>query len=494
MKLKKLAIAMAAAFSLSQAALALPAPSSVIASHSDFLPSANDWLEHAGYLKKFWLQPAAYGTPHGNFPTWRCNDGSLPEGALCQGDGKSPKTADEGFKKIMMRQYVRMMSRQTFAYGALYNLTGDKEALRMHLAGTDYLIKNAMDPNGGFFSFFENGKGMPEPEQRTSQDLAYALVGLAMNAYLTHDPRTIEAIAKTQQYIFDRYYDPKSKMLRWVLSDFENERSAQKELVAQLDQLNGYMMLTWRLMPPEIQKKWTKDIKILLKTIDSDFAVKNSPKFMGCLDMPECGTAPKGKHSDYGHSIKALWMKNIAAMGLRDAGAQKDSMKKISELISEALAPTGENWFENTDKRSASWWVWAELDQAMLHSALFSGTSVTGTLKTWMRDMTDKEFGEMKFGRKQHLWRNGYHSTEHALLGYILSQAIRAGDCENDAECLKENSVTLHYAIKDFDNNPFEKLKNVTPYLYGGEISGSISKHGMQTVTFRKIHAPVGIK
>ena len=41
------------------------------------LPSYETWLEHASYLEKFWLHKDARGVPEGNFPTWRCNDGTL---------------------------------------------------------------------------------------------------------------------------------------------------------------------------------------------------------------------------------------------------------------------------------------------------------------------------------------------------------------------------------------------------------------------------------
>lgn len=101
---------------------------------------------------------------------------------------------------------MRMQARQTFAYGVLFNLTGDEQALKLHKAGVDFLLKNARDPEGGFYSLMKQGKPLTADDhalpvkrlQRTSQDLSYALVGLAMNAYLTHDPEVIKVIMDSE--------------------------------------------------------------------------------------------------------------------------------------------------------------------------------------------------------------------------------------------------------------------------------------------------------
>ena len=49
------------------------------------LPSLARWRQHVtDEILPFWDTPAALGTPVGNFPTFRCNDGTLPRpDALC---------------------------------------------------------------------------------------------------------------------------------------------------------------------------------------------------------------------------------------------------------------------------------------------------------------------------------------------------------------------------------------------------------------------------
>ena len=207
------------------------------------LPSAEQWKEHISLLEKYWVHPDALGNPAGYFPTWRCNDGSLRHAdSPCSDEADVPGW----MKKNMAYDYTRMISRQTFAYGALFNLTGDPKLMEYHLAGVRFLMNRASDPQGGFYSRFSGGKTLEEddPGCRTAQDLSYALAGLAMNAYLTGDSKIIDTVIKTKRYIYGNYYDRKNGILRWVLKDTCDERASQQELVAQLDQINAYLLLT----------------------------------------------------------------------------------------------------------------------------------------------------------------------------------------------------------------------------------------------------------
>jgi uncharacterized protein YyaL (SSP411 family) len=49
-----------------------------------------------------------------------------------------------------------------------YNLTGKTEYLELAKAGVDYLRANALDPNGGAYTYFdEEGQGQPDQQKRT---------------------------------------------------------------------------------------------------------------------------------------------------------------------------------------------------------------------------------------------------------------------------------------------------------------------------------------
>jgi hypothetical protein len=68
------------------------------------------------------------------------------------------------------------------------------------------------------------------------------------------------------------------------------------------------------------------------------------------------------------------------------------------------------------------------------------------------------------------LWKNGYHSLEHALVGYITSQALHG------------KPVVLYYAFK-----PNATDMTLSPYFYSGIVKqkkteGLMSHLGLEKV------------
>ena len=116
----------------------------------EYLPTYEQWQDHTQSIMKFWLHADAKGVPEGNFPTWRCDDGTLRNQKKCKNENGNDIDWINGLTGY---DFVRMQARQTFAYGALFNLTGNKEALRLHKAGVKFLLENAMDKDGGSILF-----------------------------------------------------------------------------------------------------------------------------------------------------------------------------------------------------------------------------------------------------------------------------------------------------------------------------------------------------
>lgn len=389
--------------------------------------------------------------------------------------------------------FVRMQARQTFAYGVLFNLTGDEQALKLHKAGVDFLLKNARDPEGGFYSLMKQGKPLTADDhalpvkrlQRTSQDLSYALVGLAMNAYLTHDPEVIKVIMDSEKYIYDTYFDEKADLMRWCLEDSKSDKTTQKELVALLDQINAYMVLTLRLIPQDDKKAFVADLDKTVDSINNHFYNKDRNRFFGCIDNKSCFDLKKGRHLDNGHTVKAFWMEYLVACMTGNEKLKEFAKHGMLTTLQSAQTDEHTNWYGDLLKKDASWWEYAELDQSALTLALTGDYELQDTLRPWVNDYVDRQYGELNhFGLKTFFWRNGFHSTEHALIGTILSNAIRANACSDD-KCRAENRVKLYFAPVNSDDTIF------TPYLYSGKIVSVKDRENVKEVTFENIALPV---
>ncbi len=511
-------------------------PISPALSSSSALPTSAAWLEHVELLARFWMHPDAFGDPPGLFPTWRRDDGTR-----IREDDPQEELPEAG--RILWRKhydgcdYTRMMSRQTFAYGALFNLTGRREFLDHHLEGVAFLREHARDPKGGFFTRFRQGQPVPEdPAARTSQDLAYALVGLAMNAYLTGDPATLEVIRETSDLLFQNYWipgfgscpgydafrdhgtapEPSSPSphpcpphvpgdyprgwLSWTAGDDPGSPRPRAELVSQLDQINAYMLLSWRLLPREHRQVWEQRLRSLLDAMLTLFYRPEGNTFRDCPQGRSERIGAGKDVLDHGHRVKSFWMILLAALGLAAPDLAAFARKGMAQTLSEALQPGGRKWFQSVLGGDADWWIYAELDQAALTLALEDGRPVPLTVRTLLEEHTDRRFGEWLLGTKTHFWRNGFHSTEHTLVGILISEALRCRDTQpgspqpaawKEVPWLARDREGRICPALYFAPVPGSRM-NFTPYVFGGETDHTekTSDPEILQAVFRKITLP----
>ncbi|MGK7904709.1 MAG: hypothetical protein AB4352_25550 [Hormoscilla sp.] len=447
------------------------------------VPTGDRWLQHLEEdLLPFWDMKAAYGDPIGNYPTYRCNDGSLrdPEDPCPELAGPIPYIVKPE------REYVRAKSRQIFAYGVAYNLTGKGKYLKLAKAGVDYLREHALALEGGAYTYFEDGVGLPSEARRISQDMAYAVSGLGFYYYLTRDPEVLADIVALKDYIFDTYYDEEWGLLAWAHEDYvdyvnpdgtkEKVSTKQRELVAQLDQVYGYMLLLTPTLPETfngktLRSQWEDDLVHLATIMSEQFYTPENNIFFGAITDP-VNQQLETDHTDFGHSIKTLWL--IYEIGKLTGHYELTAFaqEKAPLILEEAFLSDG-TWGLKPKKdgsidRDKEWWILAELDQT---AATFSlrdpsyAKYLPTTYAYWFEYMVDHEHGgiwhKVKASDKtpdmslpkQHSWKNAFHSFEHDLVGYITGQAIH------------KKPVKLYFAFKEIP----EKTQ-IRPYLYGAKV------------------------
>jgi mannose/cellobiose epimerase-like protein (N-acyl-D-glucosamine 2-epimerase family) len=437
------------------------------------LPSLERWHEHVTReLLPFWTHPDALGTPPGNFPTFRCNDGSA-----YSAEKPCPELADAPawLASELGTEYTRMKSRQVFAYGVGFHITGDARLLAHARAGVDWLRRNAYEPGGSAVTYWRKGRAGPPARQRTTQDLAYAQVGLAFYYYLTRDPDVLADLVRLEQHIFSTYFDEAAGMLRWVREAGAAGKPDQLELVAQLDQLNAYLLLLTPLLDEPHRSRWRGHIATLARALRERFHAPEHGLFWGAIHEP--GRRALGTHhTDFGHSIKALWMLYLAGGQLDDPELATFAKRGADALIARAFAPSG-CWASGVDAQdrvdpSSSWWTFAELDQTSATLALVDRTQARYLARSyacWLERFVDPVHHEVwpfvsadwpedtrapVRPAKLFHWKNGYHSMEHALVAMITTAGLR------------NQPLALHFAFKQ---RPAPD--RIQPYLFRGAIA-----------------------
>ncbi|MCE1246026.1 MAG: hypothetical protein LWY06_05230 [Firmicutes bacterium] len=453
----------------------------------ELLPDESKWIEK--HLKldllPFWNNPAALGNPIGNFPTLRLNDGSLPTGP------KDPRLNGLDTNLVIPEQeYVRSRSRQTYAYGVAYHLTGVENYLHYCKAGVDFLRANALDPQTPLctksaFTYYDTSKNIWEPPiaERTSQDLSYSLMGLAMYYYLTRDEDVLTDIISVKDYIFQNYYDDELEWLKWDLQTPGITENYRMELVAVLDQISAYMALITPCLPQNHKSKWLEDLSKFMSRVVRHFYSERCDLFWGRIDKTEFKKYGQ-RHVDFGHTIKAFWMAYKVGNLLEDSALINFARDGAAKVIDMAyLPPDSHNswgsWARafksngNIDARK-EWWIYAELDQMTANLALNDPVYIDILINTynyWMEymvDHKDKEVWHMVRADntpdmtlpKQHIWKNAFHSFEHTLVGYICSQQFL------------NKAVSLHFAFNQANVPPRSKI---LAYNFDGKIRSVVN-------------------
>lgn len=427
------------------------------------LPSGEQWLAHfVRDVLPYWSSPQALGDPVGHFPTFRYADGRPIEADRLL-DPAYPWLPEATWISARLdRTYTRMISRQAYVLGVAYHLTGDGRYLAWAKAGVDHVLDGLADGEGSFCSWIEDGRCAPAPPRRTAQDLSYALLGPAFYAYLTRDAEVLERIVRTHRAFFDAYRDPQTGLVRWVLEDYQDPPDRfspeQLELVAQLDPLNAYLLLLAPVVaqerPAADRERWLSDVASLAGVLVERFHAPEHGVFWGRIDAPEHRRPGGHHHTDSGHSGKAYWMLERAAVrldeaGHREAGPDPDGLAHLARTGGSRLLervyrddPGGwsEGWNEDgTLKDGFTWWGYAELDQLAATLALRdpdAGRHLPSTYDFWLTHFVDHRRGgvypfPVPPGEvdppilKAHLWKNGYHEAEHALVGYVTANALR---------------------------------------------------------------------
>ena len=381
-------------------------------------------------LLKFWDRKEALGIPFGNFPTYRNNDGSLID--LNNLSQENQKWNRDIF--IPDRDYVRMKSRQCFAYGLAYQLTSNEKYLNYMKAGLNYLIENARDDNGIFYSHYlrEKDEWGPEPFQRTSQDIAYALCGFAQYYTITNDQRILDIIWDNVNFVINNFYDKKQGIIKWVIEEESIKTPKQNNLVAILDQIYAYLLPLSKCTTNPYQNDMQTLLYEFTEILINKFYWKEKNMFYGQLDSTLKGK-PDGNHTDFGHSIKSFWMIYEVGILLNCKDFIDFSLQNIEILLPKAFDEKSGSWGCKFKKdcsldRTKEWWSLCILNQV---AAIFHKQNpkfneyLNSSLHYWFEYMVDHKYGgiwhlvngetnlpDYSFP-KQHIWKNAFHEFEH---------------------------------------------------------------------------------
>ncbi len=395
--------------------------------------AASTWVtHHHDDLLPFWTTSEALGAPLGNFPTWRQMDGSL-----------AATTARK----------PRMMGRQVFAYAAGFMLTGDETLLDHARAGNRWLLDHARDPSNGGWHADLNQDGTPlGAGTRWSQDLDYDVMGPAAYFFVTRDAEAEAAVLAARDALFDpaRFWDTTNGRIKDGLdATMTTEQwmgaAGSWQLVAQLDPITAFELLVQPVLTdPARRTQALGDLRTLATRVRDSFWKDGI--FWGATGS--IGILPSD-HTDYGHILKAYWALLLIDKRLDDRPFAGFLAANAGATLGRSYDSMYGRWAKKPNAAGGNdfgsdWWAYAEADQLAATLALHNpGWLPTLDMTTYhfLNDYVDTTRAVRELvpsiqrngswyswattdTAKCNEWKNGFHSTEHALVMFLFGHYL----------------------------------------------------------------------
>ena len=184
--------------------------------------------------------------------------------------------------------------------------------------------------------------------------------------YLTRDPEVLGDVLAVKNYIFEKYSVP-SGALQWQLVFRVGAIREDMQLVAQLDQMNTYLVLLAPILPDEVQREWKASLVKLAKVMIDQFYSPGEKLFFRSANRPadkDLTTTP----TDFGHSAKALWMIRWTGLLTGNKDLVDFAQDNARSLLARAYIADCGCWGDGVLPGGSvdinkSWWIYAELDQ-----------------------------------------------------------------------------------------------------------------------------------
>ena len=288
-----------------------------------------------------------------------------------------------------------------------------------------------------------------------------------------------DALLAVRDTLFDPalYWDDANQRIRDGLSDdLTQEIDVDNdgwELVAQLDPINAFLLLSQPVLDdPARRDQLLGDLRrlgtTLIKTFHSDGIFWGASNRKGAYGS---------KHVDFGHTLKSYWMLLEIDKRLPDHPFFDVATTEARAALDRAWDPTYGSWAKRPLSPTAveygsDWWAYAESDQLAATLSLIDHRyldQLTKTTQFWLDHYVDRGRAVREVvssvrrdgsgwgwsdadTSKCNEWKNGYHSSEHALVLWLLGHAF-AGQ-----------PATLHFAVPAAATSTFI----ATPYFFSG--------------------------
>ncbi len=337
-------------------------------------------------------------------------------------------------------KYPSMISRQIFSYSVSYLLSGNKNDLERAEKAVQWLNDKAWDKEfGGWFDVLD-AAGNTVDSAKTTFVQVYAITGLALYYFVTHDPQVLACIEQANNLLESKVWDQGAGGYYNVMNRDWSIKDSNKSFSSQITPVSGYLIY---LYCTTHDPKYLSQIDRILNVTTTNMIDKESGWVLENFDKNWVSLSGKEDKTEIniGHNIETAWML-LRANALTGDSKYLNIAEKLSQTIFKyGVLKDKELWLTTVDRNSSSvhhpntyWWVQAYGNMFNLYWYHATGQKKylddfqKGAI-LWDKHFMDKKHGDtytsidtagmVKDATKANRFKTSYHSMEHCLLNYL---------------------------------------------------------------------------
>lgn len=335
-------------------------------------------------------------------------------------------------------KYPSMIGRHIFSYSAAYLMTGNEEYLDIAEQTKDFLLEKAWDSEHGGWYDVLNRDGTPAIRTRNMFIQTYALTGLAMYYFVTHDREVLEYIIESDRLLETALLDTLNDGYYNVAGEDWQIIDSNKSFASQVAPVSGYLLYMYLATGDSVYLQRSRRI---MDWVSDRMRDPGSGWILEYFDRNWNMLESDPDIINVGHNIEVAWMLLRLAM-LNGTGEMPETARQLEDSLYAATfrKETG-LWLTTLGRKDPGitddftyWWIQAYGNMYSLCSYRFSGNKerldhfIKGA-EFWDSYFLDRDNGDTftsvchngvaKDSTKANPYKTSYHSIEQCLLNYL---------------------------------------------------------------------------
>lgn len=357
-----------------------------------------------------------------------------------------------------LHKHPGMISRHLFSYATAYLLTGDDAHLEMADEVLDYLIEYGWDhESGGWYDELDRSGAVVD----SGKDLfnqAYAVTGLAMYYFVTHDQRARHYLERSVEILDTHAWDEQHGGFVRSLARDLSVAETRKDFSPQIAPVSGYLAY---LYPATREPRYLRRMEQILGLVVARTRDPETGWVTGQFD--EDWTPRKAREEtriNVGHNLETAWLLMRLHLHTGNAAYRETALELGDEMLERAFQTETGAWAHQLHlsdgslaRQTTPWWVQAYGNMVQLYQYRLTGDSrhleaFRAGSSFWNHAFMDPRYGatyltvtldgEIDRPAKGVRTKTSYHAMEYALLNYLYLNLWIA-----------DEPAELHFRIED---------------------------------------------